>query len=410
MMPGVVCKFLNSLFRLDLVPTRAIISESRKPIFDNDQFTKDCPDCEDSQFCHSSRVSHPQLQLGIPGYLILSTNVSDVPEDSRGNRLENLLASDKAGASLPEKEKGFFCVCKTGSVGSPWVSVDWDAGCHGWRQMLRCRCFRTELITPDLICPSTYQLLWNSGGDSGPDLSFDKSASLERLFSSARVSLAEASLSQIYPSDVPGCIWDYVCETVVRFGDDVTSNLQKHLNKPHGKSVTQLKSSLKGCLGKDEFVKSVVAYQKKLGGSTKVPQSLRLYTLEDHIFALCPFSRNIWDLIRKWWGLDVIPLDTALNVLEMADDGDLNFGEKISSLFDVVVLCAIWWIWKAQNLLVFQAVKVNMINIIDDIIATSYLWIKNKAKSMEVKSIYEVAFKSSCFRNWGYNLGLEVAV
>ncbi|GJT87570.1 reverse transcriptase domain-containing protein [Tanacetum coccineum] len=27
--------------------------------------TIDCPDCEDSQFCHSSRVSHPQLHLGI---------------------------------------------------------------------------------------------------------------------------------------------------------------------------------------------------------------------------------------------------------------------------------------------------------------------------------------------------------
>ncbi|GKE07883.1 hypothetical protein Tco_1411434, partial [Tanacetum coccineum] len=105
---------------------------------------------------------------------------------------------------------------------------------------------------------------------------------------------------------------------------------------------------------------------------------------EDHIFALCPFSRNIWDLIRKWWGLDVIPLDTALNVLEMADDGDLNFGKKISSLLDVVVLCAIWWIWRAQNLLVFQAVKVNMINIIDDIITTSYLWIKNRAKCCSI--------------------------
>ncbi|GJY27594.1 hypothetical protein Tco_0403361 [Tanacetum coccineum] len=66
------------------------------------------------------------------------------------------------------------------------------------------RCARTKLITPDLICPSTYQLLRNSGGDSGPDLPFDKSASPERLFSSARVSLAEASLSQIYPSDVSG--------------------------------------------------------------------------------------------------------------------------------------------------------------------------------------------------------------
>ncbi|GKB31010.1 retrovirus-related pol polyprotein from transposon TNT 1-94, partial [Tanacetum coccineum] len=61
-----------------------------------------------------------------------------------------------------------------------------------------------ELITPDLICPLTYQLLRNSGVDSGPDLSFNKSASPKRLFSSARVSLAEASLSWIYPSNVLG--------------------------------------------------------------------------------------------------------------------------------------------------------------------------------------------------------------
>ncbi|GKC87302.1 hypothetical protein Tco_1147951, partial [Tanacetum coccineum] len=44
----------------------------------------------------------------------------------------------------------------------------------------------TEQITPNLICPSTHQLLWSSGGDSGPDMSFDKSASLERLLSLAR--------------------------------------------------------------------------------------------------------------------------------------------------------------------------------------------------------------------------------
>ncbi|GJX63398.1 hypothetical protein Tco_0296298 [Tanacetum coccineum] len=52
---------------------------------------------------------------------------------------------------------------------------------------------KTELITLDLICPSTYQLLRKSSGDSGPEFSFDKSASPERLFSLARVSLAEAS-------------------------------------------------------------------------------------------------------------------------------------------------------------------------------------------------------------------------
>nr|GEZ54714.1 hypothetical protein [Tanacetum cinerariifolium] len=62
---------------------------------------------------------------------------------------------------------------------------------------LRYRCARTELIIPDLTCPSTYQLLRNSGGDSEPDLSFDKSTSLERLFSLARVSLAEVSKPEL---------------------------------------------------------------------------------------------------------------------------------------------------------------------------------------------------------------------
>ncbi|GJZ68561.1 putative RNA-directed DNA polymerase, eukaryota, reverse transcriptase zinc-binding domain protein [Tanacetum coccineum] len=44
-----------------------------------------------------------------------------------------------------------------------------------------------------MICPSTYQLLRSSGGDSGPDMYFNKSASPKRLFSLARVSLAGVS-------------------------------------------------------------------------------------------------------------------------------------------------------------------------------------------------------------------------
>ncbi|GJU25824.1 hypothetical protein Tco_1164445 [Tanacetum coccineum] len=66
-------------------------------------------------------------------------------------------------------------------------------GLYLCRIVLRYCCARTELITPNLICPSTHQLLRSSGGDSGPDMSFDKSESLERLFSLARVRLAGAS-------------------------------------------------------------------------------------------------------------------------------------------------------------------------------------------------------------------------
>nr|GEW33598.1 integrase, catalytic region, zinc finger, CCHC-type, peptidase aspartic, catalytic [Tanacetum cinerariifolium] len=45
----------------------------------------------------------------------------------------------------------------------------------------------------DCYHPSTYQLLWNSSGDSGPDLFFDKSASLKHLFGLARASLVAVS-------------------------------------------------------------------------------------------------------------------------------------------------------------------------------------------------------------------------
>ncbi|GJT19849.1 hypothetical protein Tco_0878555 [Tanacetum coccineum] len=58
--------------------------------------------------------------------------------------------------------------------------------------------FRDGVLNTDLICPLTYQLLRNFSGDSRPDLSFDKSASLKHLFSLARASLV--AVSKLYLS------------------------------------------------------------------------------------------------------------------------------------------------------------------------------------------------------------------
>ncbi|GJY35688.1 putative reverse transcriptase domain-containing protein [Tanacetum coccineum] len=49
----------------------------------------------------------------------------------------------------------------------------------------------TKLLTPDLTCPSTHQLLWISPGYSRPNMSSDLLASPEYLSDLARVSLAE---------------------------------------------------------------------------------------------------------------------------------------------------------------------------------------------------------------------------
>ncbi|GKB00510.1 hypothetical protein Tco_0828503 [Tanacetum coccineum] len=46
-------------------------------------------------------------------------------------------------------------------------------------------------LTPDLICPLTYQLLWSSSGDSRPDVSFHMSASPDYLSGLACASLED---------------------------------------------------------------------------------------------------------------------------------------------------------------------------------------------------------------------------
>ncbi|GJX58899.1 hypothetical protein Tco_0290289 [Tanacetum coccineum] len=51
----------------------------------------------------------------------------------------------------------------------------------------------TGLMTPDLICPSTYQLLQSSSGDPRPNVSFVTSVSLEPFSGSVRARLAEVS-------------------------------------------------------------------------------------------------------------------------------------------------------------------------------------------------------------------------
>ncbi|GJR39128.1 zinc finger, CCHC-type, retrotransposon gag domain protein [Tanacetum coccineum] len=57
------------------------------------------------------------------------------------------------------------------------------------------------LMTPDLICPSTYQLLRSSFGDPGPDVSFETSVSPEPLSGSVRARLAEVSKLRFFSEE-----------------------------------------------------------------------------------------------------------------------------------------------------------------------------------------------------------------
>nr|GEV19796.1 reverse transcriptase domain-containing protein [Tanacetum cinerariifolium] len=80
----------------------------------------------------------------------------------------------------PEKGKGFFAFVRLVRL-----------GCRVPRMAPNVKVNLRRLRELDKSFSATYKLLRNSSGESRPDFSFDKSASLERLFCLAHVSLAE---------------------------------------------------------------------------------------------------------------------------------------------------------------------------------------------------------------------------
>ncbi|GJW78706.1 hypothetical protein Tco_0140388 [Tanacetum coccineum] len=96
-----------------------------------------------------------------------------------GNGAVDALSRHRSGAELLSMFVSTFtiekiCLCLSPLKSYPGLEV---VHCLG-----SCKTSRVEVLRQPHI---THQLLWSSGGESGPGLSFDKLASLERLFSLA---------------------------------------------------------------------------------------------------------------------------------------------------------------------------------------------------------------------------------
>ena len=68
----------------------------------------------------------------------------------------------------------------------------------------------------------------------------------------------------------------------------------------------------------------------------------------DHCLVLCDKAMNVWNMIFSWWGIG--PVD-AFNLNDMlCHRGGVGMEKEARLLWRAVLLVAVYYIWKSQNL------------------------------------------------------------
>nr|GEU95336.1 ARID DNA-binding domain-containing protein [Tanacetum cinerariifolium] len=96
----------------------------------------------------------------------------------------------------------------------------------------------------------------------------------------------------------------------------------------------------------------------------------------NHLFFSCELAKSLWDLLAKWWELDIL---ICANILEWyAWLDSLNVPSKVSTFLEGVGGTLLWSIWSFYNRLVFSSSPPKKALLWDSIVSQSFLWIASR--------------------------------
>lgn len=107
----------------------------------------------------------------------------------------------------------------------------------------------------------------------------------------------------------------------------------------------------------------------------------------DHALFSCPYAQSIWKAVLNWCGISA-PLPTE--ILDLSSHRLLkmvNIKERL--LFEAILSCTAWAIWKARNTIVMAGKKWNGLCVSSNIQIFTHLWfssISNKRKLLWTNS------------------------
>ncbi|KAJ0467691.1 putative reverse transcriptase zinc-binding domain-containing protein [Helianthus annuus] len=102
----------------------------------------------------------------------------------------------------------------------------------------------------------------------------------------------------------------------------------------------------------------------------------------DHVFAACLVASVIWQKISLWCRISPI---FAFSFKDLLEVHKYILGNKTKKkVIQSVIVVACWCLWKARNEIIFSNRPVKVEKIMGDVMAYSFLWIKSRAKNVEL--------------------------
>ncbi|GKA69480.1 RNA-directed DNA polymerase, eukaryota, reverse transcriptase zinc-binding domain protein [Tanacetum coccineum] len=96
----------------------------------------------------------------------------------------------------------------------------------------------------------------------------------------------------------------------------------------------------------------------------------------NHLFFNCDMAKHLWNLLAKWWDLDI---PVCANILEWYSWLDsLRASTKVRTFLEGVGGTLLWSIWSFRNRLVFSSPPPKKALLWDSVVSQSYLWISSR--------------------------------
>lgn len=111
----------------------------------------------------------------------------------------------------------------------------------------------------------------------------------------------------------------------------------------------------------------------------------------EYLMISCRFAQLVWSVISSWCKVPSIYAFTIRDLLEM--HRYTSFSKRKAKAFYAVCLTTIWCVWRAQNALVFEGNPIILNNVVGEIKALSYLWVKHRGKNTSLTSEMWRGFK-----------------
>lgn len=102
----------------------------------------------------------------------------------------------------------------------------------------------------------------------------------------------------------------------------------------------------------------------------------------EHIFTVCRVANGVWNGIANWVLLPSIYLFSVKDIVEVVTNSGWSKNKK--EILYGILMVACWRIWKARNEKVFNQTTRNVVEIVSDVKALSYLWFRNRGRNSVV--------------------------